>query len=92
MVADRPEDRLMQTMASAPRSAWRRNAASNAPGDGAAVSGSSLDDRQVDAVGVLDRAEPDRQRHHLDPELLRLGGLEVGGRVGDDSHRHDGRP
>src|SRR5437660_560233 len=38
-VAESLEDRLMQTMPSAPRSVARRNAVSKAPGEGAAVSG-----------------------------------------------------
>ena len=41
IVADRSEERLMQTTASAPASCWRRKAASNLPGAGAAVSGST---------------------------------------------------
>ena len=47
IVADSPEERLMHTTASAPASAWRRNAASNLPGAGAAVSGSTPDDGEL---------------------------------------------
>ena len=43
IVADRSDERLMQTTASAPASRWRRKAASNLPGAGAAVSGSTDD-------------------------------------------------
>ena len=75
IVADRPEERLMHTTASAPAAAWRRNAASNLPGAGAAVSGSSARgaellverlDRELRAVLELLAAEADRQRDHLD--------------------------
>jgi hypothetical protein len=44
MVAERPEERLMHTTASAPAAACRRKAASKAPGAGAAVSGSTAED------------------------------------------------
>ena len=43
IVADSFADRLMQTIPSAPSSAKRRNVSSNAPTDGAAVSGSTVD-------------------------------------------------
>ena len=43
IVADRSDDRLMHTTASAPASCWRRKAASNFPGAGAAVSGSTAE-------------------------------------------------
>ena len=101
MVADRPEDRLMQTMASAPRSAWRRNAASNASGRGGRPSRAArwttpTCRRTARPTGrrrrVLDRAGPDRQRHHLDPQSLASTASGSGGRVSDDSHRHGGRP
>jgi hypothetical protein len=39
MVAESPDDRLMQTTESAPASSCLRKAASKAPGEGAAVSG-----------------------------------------------------
>jgi hypothetical protein len=41
IVAERCAERLTQTMPSAPSSCRRRNASSNAPTDGAAVSGSA---------------------------------------------------
>ena len=96
-VADSSDDRLMQTTASAPASAASRNAASNAPGDGAAVSGSwlglgqppvELADAEVDAVGELLVAEADRERHDGDVELVGLVLGQVAGAVGDDADGH----
>ena len=43
IVAERCDERLMHTMPVAPRACSSRNLASNAPADGAAVSGSSLE-------------------------------------------------
>ena len=75
-VADSPDDRLMHTTASAPASAWRRNAASSAPVPGPRSRAGrptsellvELLDGEVGAVGVLLVAEADRQRHDLDPQ------------------------
>ena len=70
---------------------------SNAPGDGAAVSGSCSDsvepavelaDAEVDPVGELLVAEPDRQRHDGDVELVGLVLGQVAGAVGDDADGH----
>src|SRR4051794_39951987 len=47
-VAERAEERLMQTTPSAPSVAAWRKASSNAPGEGAAVSGRTADDAQRD--------------------------------------------
>ena len=46
-VAERSDDRSLHTTASAPASVCRRNAASKAPGAGAAVSGRSSDDANL---------------------------------------------
>ena len=101
IVAESSLDRLMQTTASAPSAAALRNASSNAPGDGAAVSGSASDgrhpaievaDAQLLAIDELFGPESDRERHHLDPVGGGVLDAEVTGTVGDDAYSgHDWR-
>ena len=88
----------MHTTASAPASAWRRNAASNLPGAGAAVSGSSARgaellverlDGELGAVLELLVAEADRQRDHLDAVGGDILVGEVAAAVGDDADGHE---
>ena len=97
IVADSSDERLMHTTASAPACCWRRNAASNVPGAGAAVSGSTrrrgelrveVVDAELAAVVELLVAEADRERHDLDAVLRDLLVGEVAAAVGDDAYGH----
>ncbi len=87
----------MQTIASAPSSLSRRNVSSNAPTEGADVSGSTDDgvelapervDAQLLAVDVLPITEADRERHDLDAELCADRLREVARTVGHDANWH----
>ena len=98
IVAERCADRLTQTMPSAPSSCRRRNVSSNAPTDGAAVSGSTATRsssrqnsslRQLLAVDVLvDRrsgSSAGRPRSRAASHDL---GRKVTGTVGHDANGH----
>ena len=87
----------MHTIPVAPRAARSRKRASNAPGDGAAVSGSvserssrsqNSSARQLDLVDELLVTEPDGERHDLDAERLDEWCREIAGAVGDHAYAH----
>ncbi len=88
----------MQTMPSAPAAPRARKRSSNAPGEGAAVSGRTGDAadlapellvRELDAVDELLLAESDRQRDDVDAERVGPGLREIAGAVGDDADDHE---
>ena len=97
IVADMRDDRLMQTMPSAPAS-WRlRKVDSNAPTDGAAVSGTTVEraqplperrGRELDPVDELVGTESDRQRNDLDAELFAERGRQIARTVAHDTDCH----
>ena len=97
MVADSLDDRLMHTTPLAPAAAASRKACSKAPGEGAAVDGSTAEaaDLAQKADGVRSRAvdellvaEADGQRDDRDGVLPHDVGRQVAAAVGD--HSHDG--
>ena len=97
IVAESCAERLMHTMPSAPPSASPRKVSSNAPTDGADVSGSTDDDSssrqncggaQLLAVDVLLVAEANREGNDLDVELVACVLRKIRSTVGDDAYGH----
>ena len=96
-VADSSDDRLMHTTASAPAVGCSPEGVLERAGRRCGCLGKLLGLRQspvelrhaeIDAIGELLGAEPDRERNDVDVELVGLVLGQVAGAVGDDAHGH----
>src|SRR5438876_7547065 len=75
MVAENREEMFMQTIASAPVDAIRRNTSSNAPGGGAAVSGRTADEAHRDQNSAGDRSF--RSTNSSSPKRIVSGTISI---------------